>query len=75
MDTYVDNDTYVEYAKQDISTSWKKSLMAIITKLLILNYIILMYMYLQLHTSQGCFCPQTFFQNTVLNTLPWNSFV
>ena len=28
---------------------------------------------LQLHTFQGCFCPQTFFENTGLKSLLWNS--
>ena len=28
---------------------------------------------LKLHTSQGCFCPQTFFRDTKLNMLSWNS--
>ena len=30
---------------------------------------------LELHTSQGCFCPQTFFWDTRLNVLSWNSLV
>ena len=30
---------------------------------------------LKLHTSQGCFCPQTVFRNTRLNALSWNSLV
>ena len=32
-------------------------------------------MCLQLHTSQECFFPQIFFENTVLNSLLWNSLV
>ena len=31
--------------------------------------------YLKLHTSHGCFCPQTFFMETRLNMLTWNSLV
>ena len=32
-------------------------------------------MCLQLHTSQVCFCPQTFFENYRLNSLLWNCLV
>ena len=35
------------------------------------RYLMSIYLCLHLHTSQGCYCPWTFFDNTGLNLLPW----
>ena len=62
MDRYVDNDTYVEYAKQDISTSWKKSLTAIITKWLIHQLY-----YSNVHVSAITHLPRMFLPSDLLS--------